>query len=161
MTVLIASIVLLNKIEIKILEPNRGTLKFFTETTSSDLVHCIILTLQEGSYKQAIIHVSINGLLNGNSIENIVSNLQKSNVEKSINYRTDKISISGLVCTTMVSHSLWSRFWFLSGLGNKMTNSLILHDSRYSETLLSSITKTFNDTLNSLKQQRLKYQKAQ
>lgn len=62
-----------------------------------------------------------------------------------------------MVCTARVSHILWSRLWSLSDLGNKMTGSLISHDSRYSKTPLSSIPKTFNDTFNSLKQQRLKF----
>lgn len=40
-----------------------------------------------------------------------------------------------------------------------MTDSLIFHGSRYSEASLMDSRKTSNDTLNSFRQQRLKYSK--
>ena len=43
----------------KDVEPHTGTLKFFTETTLSDLVHCTILTLQEGYTYTVYTYISV------------------------------------------------------------------------------------------------------
>ena len=93
----------------KHLGPSRVIRKLFTGATSSDLAHYVIAMIQEGCYEQVIIHLSINDLLNRNSIENTVWNLQKHVVDigqKFIIQGADKIYISGLIHTSKVSHIL-------------------------------------------------------
>ena len=58
-----------------------------------------------------------------------------------------------------IIHTSGSSFWD-SGLDNKMSDSLTIHGSSYLEAVFPGIIKTFNDILNSLKQQRLKYPKS-
>ena len=91
---------------------SRVTITIFRGISSSDLAHYVTPMLQDGCYKQVIIHICINDLLKGNSIKNTVLNMQKKIVDISrrcIYCGAGKIYIFSLIHTTMVSYIMFNK----------------------------------------------------
>ena len=88
------------------------TITIFRGISSSDLAHYVTPMLQDGCYKQVIIHICINDLLKGNSIKNTVLNMQKKIVDISrrcICCGAGKIYIFSLIHTTRVSYIMFNK----------------------------------------------------